>query len=130
MVYKPSPEQSGQLRDGAGIYVHERIGDNTIQGLQTIGMRDTTTINVGIIGNDHEFSIVREFWYSPKLGFNLLSSLRDARYGTQIFKMTELTEASRRPRGSKYLRDIRSRPRAAAFRRFDKDEARDNSPRL
>ena len=93
MVYKPSPEQSGQLRDGAGIYVHERIGDNTIQGLQTIGMRDTTTINVGIIGNDREFSIVREFWYSPKLGFNLLSSLRDARHGTQTFKMTELTEA-------------------------------------
>ena len=72
---------------------HEKIGENTIQGLQTIGMRDTTTINVGIIGNDREFSIVREFWYSPKLGFNLLSSLRDARHGTQTFKMTELTEA-------------------------------------
>jgi hypothetical protein len=92
MAYRPSPEQSGQLKDGAGIYVHEKIGENTIQGLPTIGMRDTTTINVGIIGNDREFSIVREFWYSPKLGFNLLSSLRDARFGTQSFKMTELTE--------------------------------------
>jgi hypothetical protein len=91
-VYKPSPEQSGQLRDGAGIFVHEKIGENTIQGEPTIGMRDTTTYNVGILGNDREFSIVREFWYSPKLGFNLLSSRRDGRYGTQKFTMTELTE--------------------------------------
>ena len=80
------------MKDGAGIYVHERIGENTIQGEPTIGMRDTTTFNVGILGNDREFSIVREFWYSPKLGFNLLSSRKDGRYGTQEFTMTELTE--------------------------------------
>jgi hypothetical protein len=91
-VYRPSPEQSGQLKDGAGIYVHEKIGENTIQGEPTIGMRDTTTFNVGFLGNDREFSIVREFWYSPKLGFNLMSSRKDGRYGTQRFTMTELTE--------------------------------------
>jgi hypothetical protein len=40
---------------------------------------------------------VREFWYSEKLGFNLLSSLSDGRYGTQRFKATELTQGEPEP---------------------------------
>ena len=97
MTYKPSPETSGQLRDGAGTYVHENLGENTVAGLPTVGMRDTTTLNPGIIGNDRPVSIVREFWYSQKLGINLLSSLSDGRYGTQRFKATELTQGEPEP---------------------------------
>jgi hypothetical protein len=97
MTYKPSPETSGQLRDGAGTYVHENLGENTVAGLPTVGMRDTTTLNPGIVGNDRPVSIVREFWYSQKLGINLLSSLRDGRFGTQSFKVTELTQGEPEP---------------------------------
>lgn len=92
MVYKPSPEQSGPLANGAGAYAHDRLGEDTISGLPTIGMRDTTTLNPGIVGNDRPVAIVREFWFSPKLGINLVSSLSDGRYGVQRFKVTELSE--------------------------------------
>ncbi len=97
MTYKPSPETSGQLRDGAGTYTHENLGENTVAGLPTVGMRDTTTLNAGIVGNDRPLSIIREFWYSQKLGINLLSSLSDGRYGTQRFKATELTQGEPEP---------------------------------
>lgn len=97
MVYKPSPERSGQLPNNDGTYTHERLGEDTVAGVPTIGMRDTTTLNIGVVGNDRPLSIVREFWYSEKLGFNLLSSLSDGRYGTQRFKATELTQGEPEP---------------------------------
>jgi hypothetical protein len=97
MVYKPSPERSGQLPSNDGTYTHERLGEDTVAGVPTIGMRDTTTLNIGVVGNDRPLSIVREFWYSEKLGFNVLSSLSDGRYGTQRFKATELTQGEPEP---------------------------------
>jgi hypothetical protein len=97
MVYKPSPERSGQLPNNDGTYTHERLGEDTVGGAPTIGMRDNTTLNIGVIGNDRPLSIVREFWYSEKLGFNLLSSLSDGRYGIQRFKVTELTQGEPEP---------------------------------
>ncbi len=35
-------------------------------------------------------TIEREFWYSPQLGFNLLSQRSDPRIGTEIFTATNL----------------------------------------
>ena len=49
------------------------------------------------MGNDKPFSMVRQFWYSPKLGINLLSSRADGGYGVQPFEMTELTEGEPDP---------------------------------
>ena len=97
-VYKPSPERSGALRDNAGVFTHESLGEDQVAGVATLGMRDTSTLNVGVAGNDRVFAIVREFWYSPKLGFNVLSSLSDGRHGVQRFKVTELTQNE--PEGS------------------------------
>jgi hypothetical protein len=41
--------------------------------------------------------IEREFWYSPQLGFNLLSKRSDPRIGTQTFTVTDLTTSEPDP---------------------------------
>jgi hypothetical protein len=48
-----------------------------------------TGLNAGAFGNDRMMTTDREFWYSAKLGFNLLSK-RDPRFGTQTFTVTIL----------------------------------------
>ncbi|HWF92326.1 MAG TPA: hypothetical protein VN684_08580, partial [Terriglobales bacterium] len=63
----------------------------SLEGVDTIGTRITTTYNAGVLGNDDQFEIQRETWYSPQLGINLLSKISDPRSGTQTFTITELS---------------------------------------
>lgn len=90
-VYKPLIGSSGQLPDGDGFQNHEDLGTGNLQGLTTHGYRDTTVINPGVFGNDQPMTTTREFWYSPKLGINLLSTLDDPRTGKQVFTVTEIS---------------------------------------
>ena len=53
--------------------------------------RDTITLNAGVLGNDEPMATVREFSYSPELGFNLASSLDAPQVGQQIFTVTDLS---------------------------------------
>jgi hypothetical protein len=66
----------------------EDLGHDTIEGLDTIGSRDTTTIAAGAIGNDKSLSVVKEFWYSPQLGLNIVVNRVDPRSGTETFRVT------------------------------------------
>ena len=68
----------------------EDLGKQTIGGLETVGARDTTVIPAGAIGNDRPLLVKREFWYSPKLGVNLISKRQDTRFGTQNFELTDI----------------------------------------
>jgi hypothetical protein len=74
----------------AGSPVPEDLGKQTIGGLETVGARDTTVIPAGAIGNDRPLFVKREFWYSPKLGVNLISKRQDTRFGTQNFELTDI----------------------------------------
>jgi hypothetical protein len=47
-------------------------------------------IPAGAIGNDRPVLTKREFWYSPKLGVNLISKRQDTRFGTQNFELTDI----------------------------------------
>jgi hypothetical protein len=80
----------GTLPDGSGIANHEELGKEPIEGVETIGTRESVTYNPGILGNDLRLTIEREYWYSPKLGINLLSIRSDPRIGKQIFRATEI----------------------------------------
>jgi hypothetical protein len=75
----------------------ENLGMKTLQGVDTVGTRQTTTIKTGVMGNDRPIQIVLEYWHSPRLGFNLLSSRSDPRIGTQTFAITELDTAEPDP---------------------------------
>lgn len=69
----------------------EDLGKQFIGGLEAAGTRETTTVEPGVIGNDSELHIVREYWYSPQLSINLSSKLQDPRIGTQDFELSDIT---------------------------------------
>jgi len=69
----------------------EFLGKQTIEGLETVGTRETQVIETGAIGNDGPLLVKREFWYSSKLGVNLISIRQDPRFGTQKFRVDGVT---------------------------------------
>jgi hypothetical protein len=79
------------LPHGDGFTTREDLGNNSMEGLDVVGTKISTTINPGVIGNDNAFTIEREFWYSPQLGINLLSRVKDPRFGIQTFTITNLS---------------------------------------
>jgi hypothetical protein len=90
-VYKPLIGTSGPLPDGIGFLTHEDLGTSSVAGVLTVGYRDTKTINPGVFGNDMPMITTREFWYAPKLGFNLLSIVESPQTGKQVFTVSEIT---------------------------------------
>ena len=97
-IFTPSPNAifkfqgppTGPLPGGMGEAIHEDLGTQLVAGVETTGTRDTTIFNADLFGNDRKMAIEREFWYSPELGFNLLSKRSDPRIGTQTFTATDL----------------------------------------
>ena len=97
-IFTPSPNAifkfqgppSGSVSGGEGGAIHEDLGTQLVAGVETTGTRDTAIYNAGLFGNDRKITIEREFWYSPELGFNLLSKRSDPRIGTQTFTATNL----------------------------------------
>jgi hypothetical protein len=89
-IYKFQGPPSGPLPDDAGFAIHEDLGQQFFAGVETAGTRDKIIYNPGVLGNDQKMTIEREFWYSPQLGFNLLSRRSDPRIGTQTFTVTSL----------------------------------------
>ena len=88
--YDPDRLQSGSLKNNKGTFLHEDLGPSSAAGVSVHTYRDTTTLNAGVLGNDTPMATVREFSYSPVLGFNLASSLDSAQVGHQTFTITEL----------------------------------------
>ncbi|MBB5317792.1 hypothetical protein [Tunturibacter empetritectus] len=98
MVYKLAMGTSGPLPDGQGFRQHDDLGLSNSNGVDTIGYRETTTLNPGVLGNDLPMVSTREFWYSAKLGINLISKVDDPSSGRQSFSATELTTSEPDPR--------------------------------
>ena len=90
-VYRPPAVQNGPLPDGSGFRTHEELGSQDLAGIETVGTRDTTTINQGVMGNDRPYNIVREFWYAASLGINIRSEINNPSFGKQIFTVTDVT---------------------------------------
>lgn len=90
-TYQPQIGTTGPLPDDAGTQKHEDLGNGNTAGVMTVGYRDTRTINPGVFGNDQPMITTREFWYAPKLGFNMLSTLDSPQTGKQVFTVTEIT---------------------------------------
>jgi hypothetical protein len=43
------------------------------------GSREVTTLNAGFMGNEKPEPVVKEFWYSPRLGINVITKRFDPR---------------------------------------------------
>jgi len=97
-AYKPTVFKSGPLPNNAGLLTHEDLGTRTIAGFETVGTRDTSNYNAGVMGSDAPFSALREFWQSPQLGVNLYSEVSGPRVGKQLFTLTDVTVAEPDPK--------------------------------
>lgn len=89
-VYKTQGPPPGPLPNDAGTVLHEDLGKQFLSGIETLGTRDSTIFNPGVFGNDRKVTTEREYWFSPRLGINLLSKRSDPRFGTQTFTVTNL----------------------------------------
>jgi hypothetical protein len=75
----------------------EDLGTRNIVGIDTIGRRETVTVEAGTVGNDQPFTTLKEYWHSQELGLNLLSIRSGPMVGKQTFTITELTAAEPDP---------------------------------
>jgi hypothetical protein len=93
------PNQSGSLppkltlANGSTIE-SESLGHNTVQGLDCLGSRQITTIPGGVVGAEKPQPVVKEFWYAPNLGVNLITKRFDPRVSSiQNFTVTQLIQS-------------------------------------
>jgi hypothetical protein len=90
-TYQAASSATGPLPNDEGYAIHEDLGQQWIAGVETVGTRESTTYNQGAFGNDRKYTASREFWFSPQLGFNMLSKRTDLRFGTQTFTIVNLS---------------------------------------
>ena len=86
----------GPIGDGKHYLSREDLGKNEVEGVETIGTRETVTTIAGAMGNDREVALSKEFWYSPKLAINLVVKRFDPVQGTQTFTVSNLELAGAR----------------------------------
>lgn len=88
--FKGYTGNEGVLPNDWGFVTEEDLGRQNVAGVETTGIRRTTTINPWMMGNDRPMVIVQEYWHSNALNINLLSILTDPRFGTQTFTIKEV----------------------------------------
>jgi hypothetical protein len=76
---------------------HEDLGVRDTLGEDTHGYRETKTIEPGVAGNDQPMVSVREFWYSPHLALNLISTVDNPLSGRQVFTAKDLSTSEPDP---------------------------------
>ena len=69
----------------------EDLGTSNTIGEETHGYRETETFNPGVATNNQPMVRVREFWYSPRLALNLISTVDDPLSGRQVFTARDLS---------------------------------------
>lgn len=72
----------------------ESLGTKTIEGVQVIGTRSTSTIPAGAIGNDKDLIIARETWYSAELKLVIQSTQSDPRFGQTTYTLKDIQQGS------------------------------------
>jgi hypothetical protein len=71
----------------------EKLGAQTIEGVEAQGSRSTHTIPAGDLGNDRTMTITSEAWRSPELREVLLQKSFDPRYGELTSRLTNLSRS-------------------------------------
>ena len=90
----PSPAQvipAGPKADGTGYLERAALGDKIVNGVETVGTRETSTVNLSPSGGNPPIVVVKEFWYSPVLGINVIEKRQDPRFGDQSFTVGNIT---------------------------------------
>ena len=88
---------TGLNSTGTRSLIRESIGSDTIEGLYVTGIRETTTINAGVLGNEQPLVSTREFWYSEDLQTNLAVTRNDPREGRQVIRLNNISRSEPNP---------------------------------
>lgn len=75
----------------------EDLGEQLIEGVRATGVRTTTVIPPGGIGNVNEIRIVSEQWFSPDLEVLVMTKHSDPRVGETIYKLTNIVRGQPDP---------------------------------
>jgi hypothetical protein len=75
----------------------EDLGSQSIDGVAALGVRVTTTIPVGAIGNDQELKSVTERWYSNDIHALVKTVTNDPRSGVYTYELTNIVRAAPDP---------------------------------
>jgi len=86
------------MPNGKGSIERDDLGRKTIDGVDVIGSREITTINAGVVGNEKSEPIVKEFWYSSRLGINVITKRFDPRAGIQNFVVSNISQSEPDPK--------------------------------
>jgi hypothetical protein len=78
-------------------YSEEHLPNRTIEGVVASGVRRTTTIPQGAIGNEQPIKIVSEEWTSPDLQILVLTETSDPRTGRSTYKVTNISRSNPDP---------------------------------
>ncbi len=71
-------------------HAEEQLPARTIEGVRVEGIRRTTTIPAGTIGNERPIVVTSDEWTSPELKVLVLSESSDPRTGTSTYKLVNL----------------------------------------
>src|SRR6185437_3625244 len=84
---------------GNGVFLNNPANEQTteekltlkiIEGVRVEGVRKTTTIPAGSIGNERPIVVTSDQWTSPELKVLVLSESSDPRTGTSTYKLVNL----------------------------------------
>jgi hypothetical protein len=71
----------------------EDLGKKVIDNVEVVGSQEVMTVPVGAIGNEKAEPVVKEFWYSPRLGINVTTKRFDPRASAvQNFYVTAINQ--------------------------------------
>jgi len=71
----------------------ESLGDQTIEGIHVTGMRLTTTIPAGKMGNEKPITVISERWFSPELKVAVMTKHDDPWAGELKTEFTNVSTA-------------------------------------
>lgn len=99
----------------------ENLGEQVLEGVLARGVRETTTIPAGAIGNERPIESTTEQWYSEELGALLLRRTFDPRFGETVYRLVSVTrsepapELFQVPSGYRTLENARARAEESGF---------------
>jgi hypothetical protein len=70
----------------------ESLAAQTIDGIQVKGTRVTRTVAAGAMGNDKEFDVVQETWYSPALQMVVMFKMNNPARGDMTMKLANINQ--------------------------------------
>jgi hypothetical protein len=85
------PPPVGWQDNGTRYLSRQSLGTDVVNGLPVLVTRETLTINAGAVGNSQPLITTKDYWYSPDLEINLVTTRNDPREGTQVIHVVDLS---------------------------------------